>query len=206
MNNIEKLTEIFSQFPGIGQRQAKRIVYFLLTRQKDRVDEFIKYMSEMKKDVIVCEECMRFFQIKNTNQKRCDLCNSNNRNNGLICLVERDIDLESIERNSKFDGRYFVLGGSIPILDKEPEKRVKLKELENFLLKKKNELEEIIIATSWNPEGENTFDFIKKFLENFKDENKVEFKISSLGKGLSMGSELEYTDPDTLKNAFKNRK
>jgi recombination protein RecR len=113
-------------------------------------------------------------------------------------IVQRDIDLESVEKNGGFNGIYFILGGSVPILEKEPEKRIRIKELKEFL-KNKTDLKEIILGMNWNPEGENTGYYVKKEIENFK------IKISMLGKGLSMGSELEYTDADTLKNALKNR-
>ena len=72
-------------------------------------------------------------------------------------------------------------------------------------LKKESGLREVIIATNWNPEGENTFDYVKKLLENALQQENKNIKISSLGKGLSMGTELEYTDKETMKNALRNR-
>ena len=117
-------------------------------------------------------------------------------------LVQRDIDLESIEKTGNFNGVYFVLGGSVPILEKEPEKRIRVKDLESRI-KEDKKIKEIILGVNWNPEGENTGIFVERFLKSLAEERKI--KITHLGKGLSMGSELEYTDPDTLKNALKNR-
>jgi recombination protein RecR len=125
-------------------------------------------------------------------------------------LVQRDIDLESVEKNGLsaqaggFNGIYFVLGGSVPILEKEPKKRIRIKELKAFLERKiKEGLKEIILGVNWNPEGENTGDCVIKAIEFLTSKHKI--KISHLGKGLSMGTELEYADTDTLKNALKNR-
>ena len=121
-------------------------------------------------------------------------------------IVQRDIDLESVEKNGVYKGIYFVLGGSVPILEKEPEKRVRIKELKNFITLRqaqgeKEKIKEIILGVNWNPEGENTGDYVAKELKQITSK----IKITHLGKGLSMGTELEYTDPETFKNALRNR-
>ncbi len=219
MNTIEKLIAIFSQFPGIGPRQARRFVYYLLTRNPDALFELSKNIAELKNEISICSECKRFFA-NGTNKPKpeptsaiCKICSNPERNRNLLMVVQRDVDLETIEKNGSYDGLYFVLGGSIPVLEKEPEKRVRIKELLERVesLLKTGSLEEIIIATNWNPEGENTSEFIKKSLETFRldtlaqSPKKRGFKISTLGKGLSMGTELEYTDKETMKNALRNR-
>lgn len=202
MNSIEKLTQIFSNFPGIGPRQARRFVYYLLTRANNSLEELGQNIKDLKNDVVICEDCHRFFEAKNKTNKgapcRCPICSDQTRDHSTLMIVQRDADLESVEKNGGFNGIYFVLGGSVPILEKEPEKRIRLKELKKFIESKKD-IREIILGVNWNPEGENTADYVEKFLKNYK------IKISHLGKGLSMGSELEYTDPDTLKNALRNR-
>lgn len=202
MNSIDKLIQIFSQFPGIGPRQARRFVYFLLTRQSGALEDFAKNILELKKEVTMCSDCMRFFQRKSGSNNICNICIDESRDQETLMLVQRDVDLEAIERNGGFKGIYFVLGGSVPILEKEPEKRIRIKELKNFLANRKN-IKEIILGVNWNPEGENTADFITKVFNTECPTLKA--KITHLGKGLSMGSELEYTDKDTLKNALKNR-
>lgn len=202
MNSIEKLTQIFSEFPGIGPRQARRFVYYLLTRTNGTLEELSKNISELKKDISVCLDCRRFYEKKHDKQEFCKICSDPERDRGILMLVQRDIDLESIEKNGVFGGIYFVLGGSVPILEKEPEKKIRTKELESRI-KKDAGLKEIILGVNWNPEGENTGIFVEKFLKPIAEEKKI--KITHLGKGLSLGSELEYTDPDTLKNALKNR-
>ncbi len=204
MNSIEKLIQIFSQFPGIGPRQARRFVYYLLTRNNDTLGELSLNIKDLKNDVIICRDCMRFFESKNNKAALCKICSDQTRDNTTLMLVQRDIDLESVEKNGTFNGIYFVLGGSVPILEKEPGKRIRIKELKTFIDKKiKEGLKEIILGVNWNPEGENTADYVEKFLKPTIEKNKI--KISHLGKGLSMGSELEYTDPETMKNALRNR-
>lgn len=116
-------------------------------------------------------------------------------------VIEKDVDLDNIERSGVFGGHYFVLGGTVPILEKEPEKRVRSRELEKRI--KENSFKEIILALSANPDGDNTGSYIVKFLSPIAKKNSI--KISQFGRGLSTGSELEYSDIETIKNAFNNR-
>jgi len=119
-------------------------------------------------------------------------------------LVSHDVDFENIEKTHFYNGYYFILGGTVPILEKIPEKRIRQKDLLAVLEKKaKDGLSEIIIALNYNPEGENTLNYLSEILKPFADKNNV--KISTLGRGLSTGTELEYSDSDTIKNALKNR-
>lgn len=113
-------------------------------------------------------------------------------------LVPRDIDFEAVEKSGSYNGYYFVLGGVVPILEREPEKKIRLKELENKINNSEG-LSEVILAMNANNDGEHTAEFIK---EHFKDKN---FIFSMLGRGLSTGAELEYADPETLKNALMHR-
>jgi recombination protein RecR len=117
-------------------------------------------------------------------------------------IVARDIDLENIEKSHSFNGKYFVLGGTIPILDKNPEQRVRLQELMTTIEKKVG-LKEIILGFGINPESDYTADFIIQSITPLI--TKYNLKISHLGRGLSTGTELEYSDADTIKNALKNR-
>lgn len=203
MNSIEKLTQIFTHFPGIGPRQARRFVYYLLTRSGTTLEELAENIKDLRKDVVRCENCQRFYEQKNQGLNLCRVCADSNRDRETLMIVQRDIDLEAVEKNGVWNGIYFVLGGSVPILEKEPEKRIRIKELKNFINKNIGSLKEIILGVNWNPEGENTGDYVAKSIEPLVA--KHEIKITHLGKGLSMGTELEYTDSDTLKNALRNR-
>jgi recombination protein RecR len=205
MNSINKLTELFSKFPGIGPRQAKRFVYFLLTRNSAYLEELSRLLLELKKEVSTCESCMKFFSNSLHNIKICDICGNQNRQNAMLMIVERDADFENIEKSKIYEGKYFILGGKVPILEKHPEQRVRAQELVNTVSERaKNDvLKEIILALPINPDGENTEQYVKKLLSPIAE--KYNIKISMLGRGLSTGIELEYPDSETLKNAFKNR-
>ena len=199
MNSIDRLTEIFSHFPGIGPRQAKRFVYFLLSRNNHFSDDLIRAVEGMKKEITQCNECMRFFPKTNYQTTTCSICSDTSRDASMLMIVPRDIDLEAVERSGSYRGYYFVLGGSLPILEKEPEKRIRINELKQVIEKKKTNIKEIILAMNANSEGENTSSFIK---DMYQGEGLV---FSILGRGLSTGAELEYADPETLTNAFIHR-
>ena len=196
MNPIDRLSEIFTHFPGIGPRQAKRFVYYLLTRNHDTLDTLTRAIEDLKRETSQCSECMRYF---NGTTKLCPVCADKSRDKSVLMIVPRDADFEQMERSGSYKGLYFILGGSLPILEKEPEKRIRIRELSRKVEKSKQDLKEIILAMNANAEGENTAEFIK---ENFKT---LSLPFSTLGRGLSTGSELEYADPETLKNALLHR-
>ena len=199
MDPISKLTEYFREFPGIGPRQARRFVYFLLTKSPSYLEEISKLTIEIKKSIKICSSCFRFYQDGNTTI--CPICNSKDRDNTQLMLVSRDIDFEAIEKSKVYNGYYLILGGTIPILDKEPEKRIRLAQLIEKI--KNNNFKEIIFSLNANAEGEHTAEFLKNYLkEKFPS---ADFSITILGRGLSTGTELEYSDSDTIKNALKNR-
>ena len=118
------------------------------------------------------------------------------RETGLLFVVEKDVDIENVER-SGFKGLYFVLGGTIPLASEEPEKHIRLKEL--FKRVAENNLQEIILGLSATTEGDHTRLLLQEKLA------VRDIKISSLGRGLSTGSELEYADPETISNALSSR-
>lgn len=199
MNSIDKLSEIFARFPGIGPRQAKRFVYFLLSRNGDYAGELVRAIQNIKKEIIQCAKCMRYYVYPEHSRgaKICSICADNSRDNSMLMIVPRDIDFEAVERSGSYKGYYFVLGGVVPILEKEPEKRIRLKELEARISKDKD-IKEIILAMNANLDGENTAEYLKQHISG-------SYVISILGRGLSTGAELEYADPETLKNAFLHR-
>ena len=206
MDKINRLSHLFSEFPGIGPRQSKRFVYFLLARNPEFLNEMTELISNLKKEIMSCEDCSRFFQKGYTPSALCEICGDKHRDKSKLMIVSRDIDLETVEKSGSYNGIYFVLGGSIPILDKNPENKIRLKQLIAFLDKKiseKENLSEIILGLNANPAGEHTSEFIKNALSSFASKHNI--KISTLGRGLSTGTELEYSDSETIKNALKNR-
>lgn len=201
MDTFNKLVELFRQFPGIGPRQAKRFVYFLLSGDKSFLEELITLISALKKEIVQCLECFRFFGNHGKGTARCSLCTEKNRNDEELMVVAKDTDLEAVEKSNIYRGRYFVLGGTIALIERKNHDKPRLRELQNRVEKgvKNGQLKEVILALSANPDGEHTSDELKQMLSAFS------VKVSILGRGLSTGSELEYADKETLTSALKNR-
>lgn len=205
MNAFEKLIKIFEEFPGIGPRQAKRFVYFLLSRKEDYISGMNEALQTLKKEIGRCEKCYRYFSKQKQGASVCSICLDEGRDPELLMVVAKDTDLLAIERSGFFKGYFFVLGGIIPVLEKVPESRVRANELLKTIKdRSRNGLKEIILALSATNEGENTTLFLEEYLREEISKNNI--KLTHLGRGLSTGSELEYADKDTIKAALENKK
>jgi len=202
MNSIDKLAEYFIKFPGIGPRQAKRFVHFLLTKNPGFLYELADLIKQLKKDVKTCKGCSRFYSVE-SNSDLCRICENPNRDDSVLMVVAKDADLENVERVGNYNGLYFVLGGLLPILEKQPKQRIRITKLLELIQKKNGSLKEVILALSLNPEGENTLDYLIQQIKTIKVNSSL--KITTLGRGLSTGTELEYLDDNTFENALKNR-
>lgn len=203
MTTLEKLIKHFERFPGIGSRQAKRFAHHLLLEPREQNAELSKLIAEIQHEVTECRSCYKFFA-KNGGGDLCPICNNPQRDRNKLIVVERDTDQESIERSGTYDGLYFILGGTVPLLDSEDIKKLRGGSLKKTVEDRiKEGLQEVILAFSVNPDGENTGRYIESILKNSVANNAL--TISYLGRGLSTGSELEYADPETIKNALKNR-
>lgn len=200
MNSFDKLRELFGHFPGIGPRQAERFAYYLLSKDPGYIDEFKSLLSTLKKDVAQCKECMRYFS-KRTDANICTICSDDTRDESVLMLVAKDNDLSTMEKSDVYRGKYFILGGLIPILEKEPQKRIRLAPLLSLIDKRKGELKEVIFALSATHEGEHTADYLSKEIKTIIPN----IKLSHLGRGLSTGLEIEYSDSDTIKAALQNK-
>lgn len=215
MDVIEKLNEIFKEFPGIGERQARRFVYFLMSRNPDYAKNLSSLISDLKKEVMQCKECFKFFIIKDnppshkasdgqSKNKICEICSDQNIDSSILMIVEKDSDLESVKKSRVYHGKYFILGGLVPIVEKNTKSKIRIRELEEKIKRDaKSGLKEIILAFALSPQGNHTDFYVRSQLKDICGTLKI--KISSLGRGLSTGTELEYSDNDTIKNALKNR-
>lgn len=206
MDVIDKLTEVFKEFPGIGERQARRFVYFLMLKNPAYAENLSKLIEDLKKETRQCKECFRFFNLRDSvdNKNLCDICKNPHTDSSTLLVVEKDSDLESVKKSRTYHGKYFILGGLVPIVEKSTKKNVRIEELkEKIKREEKNDLKEVILAFSISPQGDHTDTYVREQLESLVKSQGI--KISSLGKGLSTGTELEYSDNDTLRNALKNR-
>ncbi|HBT81229.1 recombination protein RecR [Candidatus Giovannonibacteria bacterium RIFCSPHIGHO2_01_FULL_48_47] len=197
---IHKLVEYFERLPGIGPRQARRFVYALVEEDRKFLKDFAELISKLNEEVSRCGKCFRIFSGKST---LCGICQSSSRDDSKLLVVEKDADLENLEKNQIYEGKYFVLGGLLSPLKPEKKEKLRLKELKTKL-EISDEIKEVILALSATTEGDMTRRFIEELLEGFAKKRKI--KITNLARGLSTGTELEYSDRDTLKHALENRK
>jgi recombination protein RecR len=194
--SIQKLIDLFSKFPTVGPRTAARFVFYLMKIPKEETEELINSISNLKKTVKICSFCFNPFEGEG---ELCKICAAPSRDKTLLCVVEKATDLITLEKTKKYNGLYFILGGTVSTFKKEDIKQLRTKELEERI-KAHPEIKEIIIAINPTTEGEATALYLERLL---KPLNK---KISRLGRGLPVGAELEYADEETLGAAFEGRK
>lgn len=204
---IQKLIDLFTRFPGIGPRQAGRFAFFLLKEKNPLIPELIAALKEVDQRVALCEQCFRTIEVEDKAVPYCAFCRDPRRERGLIAVVEKESDLQNFEKAGAYHGLYHVLGGMISPLDPDSPKRLRLRELHQRIKKalEQNEKCEVILATNPTTEGDTTALYIERVLAQLKDAHPM-LAISRLGRGLSLGSELEYADEVTIKNALQNRK
>lgn len=193
---IQKLIEVFSKFPGVGPRTATRFAFYLVKENKENLEEIAKLILDLKEKIRFCSLCFKPFEGE---EELCEICSNKERDKSLICIVEKEVDLEMIEKIKKYRGLYFILGGPIGSVKKDELKKIKIGELEKRLEEDKK-IKEIIIATNSTTEGEALSLLLERRLKKFN------IKITRLGRGLPTGGELEYADEETLLAAFEGRK
>ncbi len=204
MSPIDKLTALFERFPGIGPRQARRFVQYLLTANPSIRQELSESIKALAAQTNQCKKCYRWYPVKTQASNGagakdfCDICNDPQRDKTILFVIEKDADVDNVER-SGFKGLYFVLGGTIPLASEEPTKYIRLAPLLKRVETEVTSLKEIILGLSATTEGDHTRQILQEKLR------ELPVKLSSLGRGLSTGSELEYADPDTIQQALGNR-
>lgn len=196
MDSLRQLEEVFAHFPGIGPRQARRFVQYLLNKSPSFTKDFIRLVEDVKKATSECEACHRMFY--GSKSDICSICFDSLRDQKILMIVAHDSDMEAVERSASYRGLYFILGGTVSILNEKPEDYIRLKQLLTRI-SKLIDLKEIILSLNATPEGENTASIVRDTL------NGKGFNITLLGRGLSTGSELEYADSETIRSALNNR-
>lgn len=204
MNPIERLTDLFEKFPGIGPRQARRFVQFLLAEQAGFRNDLSESIRHLGTETAQCRKCYRWFAKSEEENGLCSICGNTKRETSVLFVVEKDADIENVE-HSGFRGLYFVLGGTIPLASEEPERHIRLRELLKRIESDAAHLHlnELILGLSATTEGDHTRLIIQEKILPISE--GLNFKITSLGRGLSTGSELEYADPDTIASALNSR-
>lgn len=205
MDIIQKLTNLFAEFPTVGTRTASRFVYYLMKQPQEKIVEIANVILELKQKIKFCSFCLNPHEAESS---LCSICSSYNRNKNLFCIVEKEQDLISIEKTGKYNGLYFVLNLVGSLTRNQEINNLKLEGLKQRIQSpekfgiKDTKFQEIIIATNPTPEGINASVLVERALR----ETKQNYKITHLAKGIPVGGELEYADEETLESAFVGRK
>lgn len=189
--HINKLIEELAALPGIGEKSAQRLAFYIINLPSDRVEKLAHVLTEAKSNVRYCESCFTL-----TDKEICPICANPKRNHKTIMVVENPRDLAAYEKTGKFEGLYHVLHGSIsPMLGIGPGD-IKLKELVKRL---EGDVEEVIIATNSSLEGETTAMYISKLIK------PTGIKVTRIASGVPVGGDLENIDEITLLRALEGR-
>jgi len=194
--SVQKLIDLFSKFPTVGPRTAARFVFYLMKIPKEEIEELINSISNLKKTVKICSFCFNPFESEG---ELCKICADSSRDRTLLCIIEKETDLFTLEKTKKYKGLYFILGGTVSTFKKADVEKLRTKELKERI-KSYPEIKEVIIATNPTAEGEATALYLERLLKPFGKKN------TRLGRGLPVGAELEYADEETLGSALEGRK
>ena len=187
------LIKEFSRMPGIGPKSAKRLAFSILTRPIEDAKKLSEALLKLKNSVKFCKVCNNL-----SDTDTCAICANPRRDKSLLCVVEKPSDVISIEKMGYFNGIYHVLLGSLSPLEGVGPEDLKIDELIKRV--KKEKIEEIIIATDSNTEGEATALYLVKVLKSLGT------NVSRIAYGMPVGANLEYADQATLYKAFEGRK
>ena len=190
---IDRLVASLKRLPGIGEKSATRLAFFLLGAPDAAVQELATAISRLKQEIVLCEQCFDL-----THESPCDICRDEKRNPSVICVVEEPADLASIERSGSFDGRYFVLGGALSPIDGVGPDELRIAELEERV--RRENISEVILATNPTAEGDATAHYISSRL------HPTGVWLSRIACGMPLGGDLEYADHVTVGRSLENRR
>ncbi|MFZ4500214.1 MAG: toprim domain-containing protein [Minisyncoccia bacterium] len=201
-DSIERLVKLFVRFPGIGERQAKRFAYFILAQQTSYVQSLAVALTTARASAHTCAKCLRIFEANTAEiPGLCTICSDERRDQSTIVVVEKGQDIEAFARTD-YKGLFFVLGGLIPIIQKNIVEGTHIAYLQTRIETEKEVLKELILAFPLTPNGDHTDQAVREILAPTLPSG---ISITSLGRGLSTGAELEYADPASLSASLKKR-
>ena len=190
-DTIEKLIEQFRTLPGVGYKTAQRYAFSIIEGKKERAEKFAEAIVDAKNKIGFCKVCGNF-----TDQEICSICKSRNRK--MICVVKDPKDILSMEKVKSYNGVYHVLFGTISPLEHRGPNDIRIKEL--LARVQSDKVEEVIMATNPDVEGDATAMYIAKILK------PLGVRATRLAQGVAMGSDLEYADELTLSKALEARR
>ena len=187
---IIEVERLFSKFPGIGRKSARRIAFYLLDKDRKDVIEVAKAIVDLKDKIEHCSVCNHI-----TEHSPCDICSNSKRDDSVICVVEDSLDVIALEKSVSYRGKYHVLGGLISPLDGIGPDDLAI----DSFMKRLDPVKEIILAINPSVEGDTTSFYLTRLLKG-KD-----IKLTRLARGIPIGGDLEYTDEATLARAIEGR-
>ncbi len=191
---VQKLIDALSRLPGIGPKTASRLAFYLLRTTDDLSLDLAQALQDLKANIGYCQMC---YNITTTGRVECEVCASSERDARLLCVVEEPLDVLALERTAAFQGRYHVLGGVLsPIQGIGPDD-LRIRELVERV--NQGGITEVILATNPSLEGDATAMYLSQQL------GKSGVRVTRLARGLPVGGDLEYADPNTLLRALAGR-
>jgi len=190
---MNRLIESLKRLPGIGDKSAARLTFFLLSAPNQLTEELAEALLRVKRETVVCEGCYDL-----TDRSPCSICANDQRDDSLICVVEEPADLQSIERSGSFRGTYHVLGGALSPIEGVRPNHLRINELERRV--RAGGIREVILATNPNAEGEATANFIAARL------GPTGVPMTRIACGMPLGGDLEYADHITVGRSLENRR
>jgi len=191
---IQKLIASLVRLPGLGPKAVERIVFYLLKQNSAYTNELITAIQSVKQKIKICNTC---YNIDTSNP--CSICSDSKRDPTTICVVAQPQDILIIEKTGDYTGLYHVLGGVLNPIEGTTPDAIKIRELLQRVAARQNTINEVILATNSDLEGESTALYIARKLK------ELQIKTTRLAKGLPMGSTIEYADEVTLSSALKGR-
>jgi recombination protein RecR len=190
---IERLVAALKRLPGIGEKSATRLAFFLLGAPDSVGRELGEAIARLKQDIVLCAECFDL-----TDASPCAVCRDERRDAALLCVVEEPADLAAIDRSGRFRGRFFVLGGALSPIDGVGPEELRIGELEERV--RGGEVKEVILATNPNAEGDATAHYICERLR------PLGVSLTRIAYGMPLGGDLEYADHVTVGLSLENRR
>ncbi len=191
---IQKLINALERLPGIGPKSASRLAFFLLRADVSYSDDLAEALTGLKDKVAFCEEC---FNLTMAGRELCEVCESPERDDGVVCVVEEALDVLALEQTGGYFGKYHVLHGVLSPIEGIGPDDIKIRPLIERVARGK--VKEIIMATNPSMEGDTTALYIQQQLEPYN------LRITRLARGLPVGGDLEYADQNTLLRALAGR-
>ena len=194
MQHLDRLVRALKRLPGVGPRQAERFAAYFLRASQGEVEEFITALEEVKASVVLCPQCFAYSE-----GDLCEICQDPDRDTTKICVVEDPQDIEAIEKTGAYKGLYHVLHGAISPMEGRSAEQVKVRELLARIQNANPKIEEVIIATDPDSEGETTALYLADLLRG------QVAQITRIGYGVPLGGDIDYMDEMTLGYSLKGR-